>query len=471
MRIGTGVNTASTSFPTEDPAAGQNPATPADSPQQGDVLSPATVEKGKNLEGQLDAFMFRSHLGAAHNEAAGAARGASSTGAFASPPPQSFLGMRLGVNNYGEEVRVTKEVGSPQGYDDRLQAISVARMNGIDPAAVVQSTDGKWHAVQTDANFAGGLQAAADTPTRAVEGLPSSKSINEVRDKVRDLRAELKQVNKEIGEATRDGRQLSPDLRQRMDRLSEELPHAEKLLGSLVFGVPEKEIQLNRSMDQDKPDVINLDQPDKMPGAGVEHFENGDLNGRPTFAISIDKLEKPAEAAGTLFHEISHMQDAKLAQVWLGKFRQTNTKFDNSPQGLKDFQSWVKTSQGGKALQSWLAQQPGLSKADAEVVEDAAAHANVSTEARAYIHSAITAMRSGDFDALKDQFKSYALAIKKGQTANPLDQSATLKQLTQELRAAFKEMPKDVQDQFRAAVAAAKAVNPDAWISKLDFSK
>jgi hypothetical protein len=32
-------------------------------------------------------------------------------------------------------------------------------------------------------------------------------------------------------------------------------------------------------------------------------------------------------------------------------------------------------------------------------------------------------------------------------------------------------MPKDVQDKFRAAVAEAKTVNPNAWISKLDFSK
>jgi hypothetical protein len=80
-------------------------------------------------------------------------------------------------------------------------------------------------------------------------------------------------------------------------------------------------------------------------------------------------------------------------------------------------------------------------------------------------------MRTGDFDAMKDQLKSYALAIKKGQTTNPLDQSETLKTLTQELRAAFKQMPKDVQDKFRAAVAEAKTVNPNAWISKLDFSK
>jgi hypothetical protein len=32
-------------------------------------------------------------------------------------------------------------------------------------------------------------------------------------------------------------------------------------------------------------------------------------------------------------------------------------------------------------------------------------------------------------------------------------------------------MPKNMQQQYNAAVAAAKKANPHAWISELDFSK
>jgi hypothetical protein len=468
MRINSGVNPANT-FTTEDEASAQTSPGPQEVPQTMDAPVAPSFEQGKRLEGQLDAFMFRSHLGTARDEAASGVQNAGTPQGAAGA--SQFLGMRLGVNKYGEEVRVSKEVGSPQGYDNRLQAIAVARMAGADPAAVLQSTDGKWHAVQTNANFAGGLQAAADTPTLAVEGMPSSAKINEVVSHVKDLRAELKDLNRQVGELSVQGKSIPSDLRAKMDRLAEELPQAEKLLGSLVFGVPESEISLNRSTGEDKPDVINIDLPQNMPGAGSEHFDTGNLAGRPTFAISLDRLETPSKASGTLFHESTHIADSKLAQQWLGKFRQEKTGFGTAPNDLKGFQDWIKTPKGGKELQQWLAKQPGLSKADSEVVADAAAGANVSTEARAYVHSTITAMRTGDFDAMKDQLKSYALAIKKGQTTNPLDQSETLKTLTQELRAAFKQMPKDVQDKFRAAVAEAKTVNPNAWISKLDFSK
>jgi hypothetical protein len=108
----------------------------------------------------------------------------------------AFAGMRIGVNQYGEEVRVKREVGSTQGYDDRLQAIAVARLGGADPSVVVQSTDGKWHALETTANFyEGKMTTAADTPTLAVYGLPSSASIADVRQKVNELKARLAELD------------------------------------------------------------------------------------------------------------------------------------------------------------------------------------------------------------------------------------------------------------------------------------
>jgi hypothetical protein len=469
MRVNSGVNPAS--FTTDDPSTPAQGTASPDVPPTLETHSPS-AGNDKRLEGQLDAFLVRNHLDAGLDEIAS---GTSSTPPAAGGTPTTPLnGMRIGVNKYGEDVHVTKEAGSPQGYDNRLQAVAAARMSGTDPAAVMQTNDGKWHAVETNKNFAGGLDAAADTPTRAVEGLPSAAHIDELRDKVRGLKTELKQLNAEITQARQNLEVASAIRQNHQDQLAEQLLQAEEELASAVLGIPREEIQINRSQQQDSSSKVNLDPADQMPGAGAEYFDTGDLmTGRPTISISLDKLDKPKEAAGTLFHETSHVQDAKLAQKWLGQFRQEKTGFPNTPDGMKDFQDWVKTPKGGAELRKFLGQQPpsSLSKSDAEVVEDSAAHANVSTEARAYTHASIAAMQGGDFDALKDQFKSYASAIKKGQTANPLDQSETLKGLTQELRSAYRQMPKEAQAQFQAAVAAAKEVNPNAWISKLDFTK
>jgi hypothetical protein len=469
MRVNSGVNPA-TPFTTDDPSTPAQDAAPSTVAQELDAPSQSTGND-KRFEGQLDAFLVRSHLDSGRDEVASGTKATLPTAG--GTPTLPLAGMRIGVNKYGEDVHVTKEVGSPQGFDSRLQAIAAARMTGTDPAAVVQTNDSKWHAVETNKNFAGGLDAAADTPTRAVEGLPSAAHIDELRDKVRGLRTELKQVNAEITQARQNEEVAYAIHENHQDQLAEQLLQAEEELASAVLGLPKEEIQINRSQTQDSSSKVNLDPSNQMPGAGAEYFDTGDLSGRPTIAISLDRLDKPKEAAGTLFHEISHVQDAKLAQKWLGQFRQEKTGFPNTADGIKDFQDWAKTPKGGGDLRKWLGQQPAssLSKSDAEVVEDAAAHANVSTEARAYTHASITALHAGDFDALKDQFKSYASAIKKGQTANPLDQSETMKTLTQELRTAYQQVPKESQAQFRDAVAAAKEVNPNAWISKLDFTK
>src|SRR5215216_5503650 len=113
-----------------------------------------------------------------------------------SPAPKgsTFEGMRLGRTSDSEEVVAKREVGSMQGYDERLQAIAVARLNKAEPAAVVQGYDGKWHALETTVNFYGGLFAASNTPTQAVYGLPSSVAIPSYRQQARSLQERLKEL-------------------------------------------------------------------------------------------------------------------------------------------------------------------------------------------------------------------------------------------------------------------------------------
>ena len=77
MRVNSGVNPANT-FATDDPGtSAQTPAGPQEVPQTMDAPVTPSFEQGKRLEGQLDAFMFRSHLGTARDEAASATQGAS----------------------------------------------------------------------------------------------------------------------------------------------------------------------------------------------------------------------------------------------------------------------------------------------------------------------------------------------------------------------------------------------------------
>jgi hypothetical protein len=152
------------------------------------------------------------------------------------------VGMRLGTNQFGEEVRVKREVGSSSGYDERLQAIAVARLAGAEPAVVVLGYDRKWHAFETTANFYGG-GTSADIPAHAVYGLPSSAAIEE----------------------TQKSRPNSP------------------FLASLVFGVPESEIQMNRSSYGRAPGKVNLNPQLNAPGQpGGTH---GPVSGDVTFAL------------------------------------------------------------------------------------------------------------------------------------------------------------------------------------------
>jgi hypothetical protein len=68
------------------------------------------------------------------------------------------------------------------------------------------------------------------------------------------------------------------------------------------------------------------------------------------------------------------------------------------------------------------------------------------------------------------QLKNYVSGIANHRYVNPRPGGDVEVGLIAELRTAYKQMTPDVQQQLRDAVAVAKATNPDAWISKLDFS-
>ena len=148
--------------------------------------------------------------------------GAPPKGASASP----LNGLRVGWMNDGSEVKITRSLSPAGGHDTRMDAIAFARLTGADPTAVVKDREGKWHAVQTNQNFYGGLRAASDNGLRGQEGLAhyDSKKIADVQQK--------------IVEARKNG-----DF--------DDVKRLQKHLATLIFGVQETEINpISKSNDR-----------------------------------------------------------------------------------------------------------------------------------------------------------------------------------------------------------------------------
>jgi len=372
------------------------------------------------------------------------------------PPPlqkSTLVGMRLGTNYHGEEVRVTREVGSSQGNANKFQAIAAARFGKAEPAAVVQGTDGKWHALETTANFYRGM-AAADTNTLAVQGLASSTDIENARQKYIAL---LKEIDQPHSGADRD-------------ELVNQLQQAQAHLAALLFDVTDSDINLDPK--HLVPGKINLVPPGDLPAGagGVTKTvpKPGDSFGNRTIVLELDlnKLKDPAGAMGTLFHEATHLQDLEFAQSWVRKFeQQTKQKFvESDPSKFED----------------WLLQQVGkggLSKADKELVMSEIHGPLAIPEARSHVHAALAALQGHAPDVAARELVNYVVDIKNNEYGNLVDDgkvtngAAVKSALTREIQAAYRQMPADMQRQLEAAIAEARKQNPDAWIAKITLSK
>ncbi len=421
------------------PQSQDSPASTMPAVDESQDTSAASSAAGKRAESELEAAYFRSKLG----------RPTSDPGTGASAPPRSaagvstFLGMRLGTNQFGEEVRVKHEVGSTQGYDSQGEATAVARLSGTDPSAVLQGLDGKWHAVETTANFypgGPGSQEAADTPTRQVYGLPGLASIDDARQKVLSLKADLAETH-------------TPAER---DQIIQDLTHARIELASVTFGVPESDI--NFDYTKPAPGKINLVPGDKINGADGE-TDTDVKTGTTVTKINVDVLEHPERAEVVQFHEATHAQDDELAHQWF-------TKYQQEPHGGRSFDDWMTTQ----------AKQGRISQGDAQMVVEIANGGKSATEARAHVRAALVALQAGHPDAAKRELVGYAgMTItahhNSGDYTNP--NGASLDAVTRELQDAYRHMPKDMQQQLKAIIAAAhdsRGGNPEAWISQVKLS-
>ena len=392
------------------------------------------------------------------------------------PGRSGVVGGLLGWNQSNDQVRVKREVGATQGYDDRLQAIAVARIAKAEPAAVVQDRNQKWHAVEVTSDFEAGpnrsapaameASAAEDSPFLAVYGLPSLTGLEPSRQRVAELKAKLAEL---------DARKpRSEDERNAVEKESAQvladLTKANLNRTRLILGVPESDIEFTRSLAGRVVGKVNIiERPESgSPGAGhgpiggESAFEEGRAS---AFWIDLPELEKE-RAPETLFHETTHLKDWELAQEWIRKYTaETKRLFVKS--ATDPLRNWLKIQ----------AKNGRLTKADAEMVIMEAKDASAYTEARANVRSFLTDLQADAPDLATAALVGYAHALKPksqgggGQYGNPAEGSEVTAALVAELKAAYREMSKTMKDQYDAAVAAAKKENPSAWISELDFSK
>jgi hypothetical protein len=440
----------------------------------------------------------------------------------------TVVGTKLGTSKDGKDLQIKRDIGSPEGYDDEREAIAVARMAGTEPAAVVRIND-KWHAVETSADplYAGDSDTARQHSEGnvVVQGLPPyseveklGKQIATERDRLQaevdiarfkgildksplgkaeaDKNRELIKSGK-LGEADNSRlRETLPENRKEIEQrlkdleskypkrlgedekkqLTQQLGADRQAMAPLLFGLPKSQIQFNASTTNDDPDkMINIDpMPPSRTGdiLGREHYpkdQEFQPGAKPTFGIKLEEMDNPKEAAGVLFHEVSHLKDDQLAQKWVEQYQKEGHSFvSDRKAGMPTFQEWM-NKQVGKQLPTKPPSAP-LTKADAEIVVDKAYNFGASSEARAYVNAAIAAAQSGDKAEAISQLKTYATALKDGRAASPAPNSAVEAALKKQILDLYQKHP-ELRDTLKVALTAAQGANKDAWISKVTLPK
>jgi hypothetical protein len=346
---------------------------------------------------------------------------------------KGYVGLKLGRNRTGRDVEIKREVGTLGGYDDRLQAVAVARLAGIDPAAVGRDAAGRWHAFELTDDFYGATYApGAGAALAEVSGLPSAAGIAAQQTTVANLKAHTGDVAAQLNAATKD-------------------------LYALILGVDGGEVLLNRSSFDRKAGKINVTtaltkDTGKLGAHGREsrQDESFEPGAKSAFELSPNAFTTPARAQAVLFHEVSHLKDYELTQRWVTEYEKGAT-FVGGP-GITYFQGWLK----GRA-----------SAAEAQLVSDIASGAQATTEARAYVRTFIAAFDVGAVVEAAAQLVAYAKGMAGGKIAIPAvaQKNPVLEELKAELAAYRRRLGRADKEAFDAAVAAAVKENPKSWLA------
>lgn len=349
-----------------------------------------------------------------------------------------LVGTRVGANRYGEDVRVRRSVGAPNGYPHRLQAIAVARMAGAEPAVVVRGLDDRWHPFEVTASFYGGGTSADNSYVREIYGMPSSAGLDEERRRVAAM----------VGGSDAEG-----------------AVRASRALAARILGVDVTEIELIGSSSSRKADKININATltdvDGTHGPASSNDEAFVKGAKTAIEIRRGALDSTGSVAATLFHEVQHDLDYALTQRLADRYEaETRRPFTRGP-----------------TFTMWLLKHDAktLPRAEGELASDVGDGANGSTEATAGVRTFIAALDAGATAVAGKKLEAYAAALTgvprvRPQRYNPPTGPYVVAALKVELETAYRRMPADRKRAFDAAFATIKRSYPSAWISGFDHA-
>jgi hypothetical protein len=387
----------------------------------------------------------------------------------AKAPSMKFSGLTLGTNRAKQDVKVVHELGSPLGYRGRRQAIGVARMAKAAHAAVVETSDGRWHALATTADFDAGrvTNAANVAGIREVHGIIALAAVDFMKDSLasaRDLAADLKAMHP-----------ADRDLQKRIDVVVAELEHGasevETSRIAAMLGVPREEVNRIATLGSRVSDKINVTgQPDvnspgggHAPMGGSPDFQQG---GKSSLWIDLPEFDK-TRAPAVMFHESEHMADWDMTQQAIAEYEKAGHVFVQGQSGIAPFQAWLNEQVKKKRLTA----------ADAEIIVDETFNRTATTEARANVRTFLALFATGDTDAAAKDLEAYANNLKPkkegglGHYATPAPGSAVRAELAAEAAAMYKQLSAPLRAKYDAAVEGAIATYKSGWLDELRMAK
>ena len=345
---------------------------------------------------------------------------------------KGYVGLKLGRKG-GQEVEIKRELGTLGGYDDRLQAIAVARLSGITtPTAVGRDANGRWHAFEVSNDFHGVTYAPGPGATLTeAYGLPSVAGIGAQQTVVANLKAHSGDVIAQLNAARQQ-------------------------LYALILGVDGGEVLLSKRSFDRKAGKVNVTTDLATSGRAGGHgreskqdegFEPG---AKSAFELSPTTFDTPARAQAVMFHEVTHLQDYELTQRLVTAYEAKGNSFVGG--GVQSFENWLRKN---------------ARPAEAQLAADIASGVQGTTEARAYAKTFIAAFDVGAGVEAATQLVTYAKGMAGGKIPIPTqaDKNPVVVELKSELAAYRGRLSRADKVAFDAAVAAAVKENPKSWLA------
>jgi hypothetical protein len=397
----------------------------------------------------------------------------------------------LGTDRLNRQIVGERQLGSVAGYDDRRQAIAVARLWRAETAAVAEDPAGRWHAfaiyVGVDADIAASLDPEVVRPKaggvfKQFETLPPYAAIASARAAVDDLLATLQRFDEieqafagrgePVPKATKEGKW------QALKRLTK----ARLSLAAAVFGVPEAEVEVNIYTSDRVVAKINLTAQPEDPGS---HGRTGlvagsrsadfDVGQDKAFDIDLSAIETPTLAQGTLFHEVSHLRDYELARAWVRRYEQNGGVFVRS--APEAFGTWLRKQAASRG--------PPLTMAEVELILEQVRDDQSTSEAGANIRTFMTYFEAGLYGEAEEALGGYVEALlpggryqtpqgerpPRGKRPSPVRDSAVLSGLARQLKSLRTGAGAPERARFDSILAKAKKANAKAWIFEIDFGR